>query len=339
MIVAMGTVPASSGGAARPSPSLPDRFLGCLLGHAVGDALGAPFEGLPPDVIYYDYGSARRVVQNPPVETLVYTDDTQMTIALAESLLERRLVEPDALAAAFVANYDPDRGYGSGARRIIELMASGGDWRGLAETIFPGGSLGNGAAMRVAPVGLLFHDDLNLVQEQAVLSAMPTHRHPVGIDGAQLLALAVALVLRASAADAGGLNRDHFYGELIERSLTDEFRWQLDKAARLTADESAGLFGSSIRADRSVVTAIACFTLEPESYAGVVARAIQLGGDTDTVAAMAGALAGAHLGLTAVPAHLVERLENGEKGRDYIRRLATGLYERWATKVAAPRTG
>ncbi len=165
------------------NPSLLDRFLGCLLGHAVGDAVAAPYKALDAQTIYYNFGSTRALVDEPLQPELCYTDDTQLSIAVAEALIERGKIEEDSLCRAFVANYSPNRGYGQGARRIIEAMGTGGDWRSLTHSIFPGGSLGNGAAMRAAPVGLLFHNDLNRVAEEAKRSAFPTHIHPIGIEG------------------------------------------------------------------------------------------------------------------------------------------------------------
>lgn len=307
-------------------PPTLDRFRGCLLGLAVGDALGAPFEGLDAGILYASFGPTQNVVSNPPVEgTLFYTDDTQMAIGVAEALAERGRVEEESLAAAFAANFEADRGYGAGAAQILQTMAAGGDWRYLAETQFPGGSYGNGAAMRVAPVGLLFHDDLGRVAEEARRSALPTHLHPLAIDGARLVALAVALALRG-----GPFDRAAFFGELEGRAETEEFREQLYLAAALSPDDPVSRFGSSLPAHRSVTTAIACFAADPDDYTAVIAHAIGLGGDTDTLAAMAGAVSGARLGIAAVPPHLLDRLEDGPKGRGYIDRLATRLFERWA---------
>jgi len=181
---------------AAAAPSLLDRFRGCILGQAVGDALGAPFETMPGDAIYYAFGSAGKILAKPPVDQLQYTDDTQMMIGVVETLAEYGEIRHDELMQAFVANFDAGRGYGPGTQQIIEFAAGGGDWRALSNTIFPGGSLGNGAAMRVAPVGLVFHDDLDRVEQQAVLSAVPTHTHPIGVDGARLLAVAVTLIMR-----------------------------------------------------------------------------------------------------------------------------------------------
>jgi poly(ADP-ribose) glycohydrolase ARH3 len=303
-----------------PESPTRDQFLGGLLGLAVGDALGAPYEGLPSDVIFR-MGPADALVADPPDETLYYTDDTQMALGVAEVLVAYGEIRPEALGVAFAANYQPERGYGAGARRILEAIRDGGDARALAEGLFPGGSLGNGAAMRVAPVGLLFRDDLDRAAEQARLSALPTHVHPLGIDGARLLALAVALATRG-----GPFDRRAFLRELAARAETEEFRWQLETAARLRACDPVGTFGNSLEAHRSVVTAIALFAVCPDDYARAVARAIGQGNDTDTLAAMAGALVGARRGLGAIPAPLVAKLEDGSKGRAYILELADRLH-------------
>lgn len=297
-----------------------DRFRGCMLGLAVADALGSPFEGLDAYGIYTGFGSARRIVARPPMDSLTYTDDTQMTIAVAEALLRDGRIDEDRLMAAFVENYHPGRGYGQGARRVLETAAAGGDWRELSRSQFPGGSLGNGAAMRVAPVGLVFRNDLDRVADEARRSALPTHLHPVGIEGAELIALAVAMASRAET-----LDREEFYAELFGWARTEEFQYQLSVAAALGPTDSPAVLGSSLRADRSVVTAIACFAAEPQSYEGTIARAIGLGDDTDTVAAMAGAISGAYLGAGAVPGRLLVLLEDGPKGRTHIDGLARRL--------------
>ena len=140
-----------------------DRFLGCLLGQAVGDALGAPYEGLPADTIYWSFGPVHELLAEPTTETLHYTDDTQMMIGVAETLVRHGEILQDDLAQQFAANYQPERGYGQGARRILECLAEGGAWQQLADTVFPGGSFGNGAA----PVGLLLCHDLERVADEA----------------------------------------------------------------------------------------------------------------------------------------------------------------------------
>jgi poly(ADP-ribose) glycohydrolase ARH3 len=295
-----------------------------LLGLAVGDALGAPYEGLTHADIFFQFGSPDSLVKNPSGDTLFYTDDTEMMIGVAETLADCGRIEDERLCRAFAENYHPERGYGQGARRVIEAMRKGNDHRTLAATLLPGGSFGNGAAMRVAPVGLLFADAPEELWEQARLSALPTHTHPLGIEGAQLLALAVAWALKATVFD-----RKAFYRELLARATTEEFRWHIEIAARLKPGDSLAGLGSTLLAHRSVVTAMACFATAPGDFERVMSRAIGLGDDTDTVAAMAGALVGAFAGVNAIPPELFAKLEDGRaKGTSHIAGLAACLHER-----------
>ena len=331
----MGRAPSTSTPSVKPwTSSAPpaNRFTGCLLGLAVADALGAPYEGLTALDIFYRFGLPDALVKNPSGDTLYYTDDTEMMIGLAETLGERVTVDEARLVRAFAENYHPERGYGQGARRVIERMCRGKNWRALAATIFPGGSFGNGAAMRVAPVGLVFADDPDEVWRQAAASALPTHTHPVGIEGAQVLALAVALLVRAETFD-----RRAFYRTLRDRVVTEEFRWHLRVAAKLRPGDPVSGLGSTLHAHRSVVTALACFANTPGDFEAAVGLAIGLGDDTDTVAAMTGALVGAFAGTAAIPPGLVAKLEDGPaKGRTHITALASKLSERHVQRRGDP---
>ena len=300
-----------------------DQFVGCLLGLAVGDAVAAPYEGLPEGVIH-QMGPADALVREPRERVLRYTDDTQMAIGVAEVLADHDAIDLDALAATFAAHFDSNRGYGPGARRILGAVRDGGDWRTLAATIFPGGSLGNGAAMRVAPVGLLFCDDLDRVAAEAEQSALPTHTHPIGIDGARLLAVAVALATRP-----GPFDRRAFYRELAPFARTEEFQWQISIARQLRRHDAVSGFGNSLEAHRSVMTSIAIFAAAPDDYLAAIGRALGQGNDVDTLAAMTGALVGAHVGAAGLPPHLIDRLEDDHpRGRTHLERLAGRLHAR-----------
>jgi poly(ADP-ribose) glycohydrolase ARH3 len=307
------------------STNLNDRFTGCLLGLAVGDALGGCFEGQTAEFIAGRYPTPQAFVATPPKERLYYTDDTQMAIGVAEALVADGEIVETTLCRCFAANYVPSRGYGWGARMVLEAMEEGRDYRTVAASHFPGGSFGNGAAMRVAPVGLAFHKDLSSVQEQARRSALPTHQHPHGIEGAELLAIAVAWCVGATAFDRAGL-----FTELLVRCRSSEFNAKLNRASALTDSGQVRMLGNGIQALESVVTAIACFASAPDDYTTAIGRAILLGGDTDTIAAMTGALSGAFLGIGAIPARLLDRLENEprSKGRSYLEGLAMHLAER-----------
>jgi poly(ADP-ribose) glycohydrolase ARH3 len=311
--------------------ALQDRFTGCLLGLAIGDALGAKFEAQSADAIRARFPTAAALMAYP-TEEIWYTDDTQMTIGVAETLAAHGRIVEEHLCAAFVANYLPSRGYGWGARAVLDAMEAGRDYRAVAEQHYPGGSYGNGAAMRVAPVGLLFRDDRALLWEQARLSALPTHRHPLGIEGAQLLALGVALASGMECFD-----RDRFFDELFAACSSEEYRVKLQRAAALDGAGGLADLGNGIQALESVPTALASFALAPESFADAVGQVVFLGGDTDTLAAMTGALSGAYLGVSRLPQRLVGLVESSPKGRAYLVELAEKLLAFYQGRAALSR--
>jgi len=149
-----------------------------LEGLSVGDAFGQQF-------FYPGVVETAKPTQLPP-PPWEYTDDSEMAIALVQTLEAKGTTDQDHLAARFADRYrvDPYRGYGAGARRLLEDINAGGDWRTLSREMFGGsGSFGNGAAMRVAPLGAWFAD-ASMVIEQATLSAEVTHTHQEGIAGA-----------------------------------------------------------------------------------------------------------------------------------------------------------
>jgi poly(ADP-ribose) glycohydrolase ARH3 len=300
-----------------------DQFTGVLLGLAVGDALGAPWEGITSDLIF-EMGPADKIVAHASGREIFYTDDTQMTISVVQTLIELGEIEKHFLAQKFAENYHPDRGYGQGARRIINAIGAGEDWEQLAANIFGGqGSLGNGAAMRVAPLGLFFAPDLDRVAKQAALSAAPTHLHEIGVDSARLVAVAAAL---AAQSVGKPFDRKAFLTQLRSFAQTEEFQWQLGHALELEPHQSLRSFGCSLEAHRSVVTSIMCFANAPDSYSETISRAIGQGDDVDTLAAMAGALSGARLGLGGIPRHLLDCLEDKHQGRSFLLDLADQLW-------------
>lgn len=311
-------------------PTLRDRFSGCLLGLMLGDSLGFFFEGWPAEDIAAEYPTAASLLDRPPLPPpWPYTDDTEMAIGVAEALVQDGEIRPETVCAAWGRNYTRGRPYGA-TRLVLEAISQGGDYRTLARTLFPGGSYGNGAAMRVAPVGLFFHHDLDLVWEQAERSALPTHVHPLAIEGAQLVALAVALAV----ADRP-LERDALFDELLRRCRTPEYRTKLAIARGVSGPAELSVLGNSVRAIDSAVTAIACFSLFPDNGVDAIATAILLGGDTDTIAAMAGAIAGARCGAQSIPSSLLGQVEDGLRGRTYVATLAERLYEAYAARQPA----
>ena len=303
-----------------------ERFVGCLLGLAVGDALGAPYEGLSADLIR-DLGPAKRLATNPDNKKLFYTDDTEMMISVAETLVVHQRIDSEYLAARFAANFHPERGYGPGAHQQIIMLQDGHHYSVGLYHVFPNGSYGNGAAMRVAPVGLLFCHDIDRLLQESGLSASVTHVHELGIEGANLIALAIAVVLKMER-----FNRTKFFDLLLSHCRTEEFSWQIQTLSELERDALV-TFGNSLEAHRSVTTAIQVFVDNPNDYTAVMRSAIGMGNDVDTLCAMSGAISGAYLGVDAIPKELIERLENTTNGRDRIIELANQLYDIWEKQL------
>jgi len=132
-----------------------DRCVGCLLGTACGDILGAAVEGSAASEIRKELGEVRDFM-DVGRGFGCYTDDTQMTLALAASLVEHGRVDAAHVSAKYAECYEPWRGYGGAAHRVMRLLVDGGDYRGTGRLQFPDGSFGNGGAMRIAPVGLAY---------------------------------------------------------------------------------------------------------------------------------------------------------------------------------------
>ncbi len=300
-------------------PALKSKFLGAFIGTAVGDALGAPFEGydrVEPEEI-------ETVAERLPV--LTYTDDTHMMLGVAESLLRCRGFDGEDMAYTFVRNYErePYRGYGPGPPRIFRMIRDGVPWDEAAQRLYRGGSFGNGSAMRAAPIGVFYCDNPGTLRDVACASSQSTHAHPLGREGAAIQAYAVALAaVRDPSSD---FDRAEFLSSLINFTSEKVYRDKLNKIGALIVPpdpEKAVLeLGNGIEAFNSVPTAIYCFLSRPGSFAGAVLGAISLGGDTDTIGAMTGAISGAYLGVDAIPGRWQGKLEN----RRYIAELAESL--------------
>jgi poly(ADP-ribose) glycohydrolase ARH3 len=300
---------------------------GALLGAALGDALGRSFEGHPAPAASEVSDVLRAHA------TLRYTDDTAMTIALAESLVAVGDLDEDHLAETFARHWhaEPWRGYGRGTASLLRVIHGGGSWRVLAPAQFDGGSYGNGAAMRVAPVTLLAGGDIPRTLDLARRSAQVTHAHPLGIDGAALQAGVLALAL-ASPADEP-LDRQAVLsaaGGFVTEAATQQ---QLERVAELAAHalpaEVATRIGHGVDAPSSVPAALAAGLLAGGSMSDAIRYAIAIGGDTDTIASMAAAITGAHLGAEAIPGAWLTHLE----GRERLISLADGLVGQGASSA------
>ena len=183
--------------------------------------------------------------------------------------------------------------------------------------------------MRVAPLGVFFRGDHSRLLDEARRSAEPTHLHPLGIEGAQLVALATAI-----ASGMETFNRDDYFSKLLNACQSQVYREKITAASKIETPEQLADLGNGIEAMESAPTAIASFALTPQRYTDAVGNVIFLGGDTDTMAAMAGGISGAYLGANGLPEVLLSRLESTAKGKDYIAALADRLFERYCRELS-----
>ncbi|MFB9238115.1 ADP-ribosylglycohydrolase family protein [Plantactinospora siamensis] len=259
-----------------------------LDGLSVGDALGAQF--FVPGTSY-----AELVAGRPPLAPWPWTDDTEMACSVVSELRTWGDIDPDRLAAAFAQRYEPYRGYGGGAVVLLHQIRDGADWRQAARSAFDGqGSMGNGAAMRVAPLGAFHAGTSQTAALAAMRSAEVTHAHPEAI----LAAVAVA-VAAAEAGHARRLKQRPAPETLLEAVL----RHLVDSRVSEGIRQAIGLLGASVaeaayelgNGSRVLAQDTVPFTLWASAtflndYPAAILACVEAGGDVDTTAAIVGGI-------------------------------------------------
>ena len=282
-----------------------NRFIGSIVALALGDALGAPYEGGPIERILWAFIGKRAGKR-------CWTDDTQMTLDVMASLQANAgTINQDDLARRFAGSYRWSRGYGAGTSRILRSIRHGMSWQDASRHAYRNGSFGNGGAMRAPVVGLCFANAGDTAISKAANEvASVTHAHPLAQEGAVLIALATALTFN-------DVKTESLLARLEDRAESTEFKARLRKAsdwlsgsARPDARGVAVGLGNSVAAAESCVTAIYTATAFLEhTFDDLLRFVIKIGGDVDTIAAMASAIWGAKHGLGALPAAQLQLLE------------------------------
>ncbi|MFZ4624376.1 MAG: ADP-ribosylglycohydrolase family protein [Rhodoferax sp.] len=309
------------------------RCVGSLLGTAVGDILGANVEFHTRIEILQEHGQLVDFLDSPARPFGMFTDDTEMTVALAASLVSCGALDGHhcamAYASAFIA--PPRRGYGPSVSQILNMLAGGAHYRTTGRAVYPQGSFANGGAMRIAPVGLAFRNAPPDVLYRAVeVALLCTHVHPDAVDGAFIQARAISELCRWG--DASDARVAELLVHLQSLARTEPMRLRigliLEGMKQGWTDEvflalvcTPNEFGEQfqIHAAQAVACALWAFANEWHRPEECVIRAVMLGGDTDTVGAMAGALAGALHGMQWIPNRWYQAIENGPGiGRDYL---------------------
>jgi ADP-ribosylglycohydrolase len=222
-------------------------------------------------------------------------------------LLDRGSIDQDELARRFAGRMQPSRGYGVGAYKILAGIQYGQHWRSLSRSGFDGlGSFGNGAAMRVAPLGAFFADrDLDFIGDQARASAEVTHAHPEGIAGAIAVAVAATLAVRARSEPAPlGAG---FIEQVRDATPPGYTRDAIDEALSLPDDATTVAAakvlgnGSGVTAPDTVPFCLWVASKYSRDFVEAMWATVSALGDRDTTCAIVGGIIACHAGRAAIP--------------------------------------
>jgi ADP-ribosylglycohydrolase len=316
--------------------NLKTRFIGTLLGTGVGDALGRPFEGFSRLQIEAEFGRANEFLPNA-LPAGQYTDDTQLTIAIAESLIRSKGFNLKYLMIRFVEWLsEPPIGPGYGCLSSIEKFRSGYSWEEAASD-----SGGNGTAMRVSPIGLFYYKNIPLLIEKARMSSIITHSHWAATASAMIVARSVAYLIQVKELDI-----NDFLNQIASVVQIPAFKNYASNILKIKdflrkdpVESLIELGGMGIEppwpnptktrqgftapyAMSTTLSSLYCFLLSPEDFKNSVIEAVMSGGDTDTCGAITGAISGSFNGIEKIPSRWKEGLVNNT----YIEKLAIDLF-------------
>jgi len=326
-----------------------EQYSGCIYGLAIGDALGFPNEfndrktnlirrnnkeltDLEP-VLDFTRGKTKKIgkkiVYEPNIEfpAGTYTDDTQMSLAVAQALLRSNLKKHNInnimknTQEEFINwlndeqnNRAPGKACIAGCRKMAEGMSwkQSGDYH----------AKGCGAAMRSAPIGLIFYDNLDKLVETAEAISRCTHAEPTAISAGIGTAYLTALALKKEKPSA------LIKKILQEKFFDDKFKQKITKIQELPFNknpfETIEQLGQGWKGDEAVAIALYCFLRNPENYSKSVLTAANIEGDTDSVACITGAISGAYNGIERIPKKWIETVEN----IGYLKEIGEGLFEK-----------
>ena len=317
------------------------RFVGTLLGTAIGDALGRPFEGWSRRQIEANFERLTDLLPDlfsggfPAGQ---YTDDTQLTIAIAESLVRSKGFDLDDLISRFIDWLsEPPIGPGYGCLSSIRKLRTGYSWEQAASD-----SGGNGTAMRVSPIGLFYHNDISKLIETARMSSTITHSHWAATASAIVVARSIAYLINCDSLDT-----DDFLQQVASSIESPKFEayskniLKLKEFLKMDKNEALiELGGIGIKppwpnpaktrqgfiaayAMSTTLSALYCFLLTPEDFENSVVEAVMAGGDTDTCGAITGSISGAFNGIEKIPVNWINTVVNSKR----IEELAIQLFE------------
>lgn len=325
-----------------------DQFSGCLIGQCLGDALGFVVEGFSPEACkryVEDYLETGQSIDfgRFPFPFGQYSDDSQLARELIQSYVDCKKFEPSNYAERIKMIFAEKRivGFGYSTKEAAKRLFQGISWE---ESGTPPPSAGNGSAMRAAPIGMFFFNDPRTLIQSAHDQGRITHKDLRCSAGAVAISGAVALVMQEKQ-----IHMDSFLSTLsawagsIEKGFSSELtklnQWinmQPQEAAMFIAKtgidkdyiDEDGWKGISPFVVSSVLWSLYSFLRTPYDYWQTICTSIIAGGDVDTTAAMAGAISGAYLGISAIPSHLLNYLtDRGTWNYNELIELAHQCYE------------
>jgi len=317
---------------------LANRFVGTLVGFAVGDALGMPAEFLSRDQIrrYYgkpitDFIKAHQGHASDFLPRGSYTDDTQMMLATAECLIECRKMDPARQADALLSwylNTVPHRAPMRANVRACKHLSTGRAW--TKSGVF---SSGCGAAVRMPPIGLFFHQEPETLTRAALDACTITHTEPraraASLAVAYLVARLVHATDRCSAGDQVLETADRVAS--LDGDMAAMLRW-VTQIVHLPPEEALFEIGTSADALEAIPAAVYCFLKHPRNFPGAVLAAVNGGDAAGSIGALTGSMVGALAGIEAIPIQWREQVENAD--------VLQGVAENLAALVSAGvRTG
>ncbi len=270
-----------------------------LEGLSVGDSFG---EKLASQARNLEHIVTNRIV---PDGVWAWTDDTNMALSIYENLRKYGEIVQTDLAQSFAKHFDWGRGYGMGAARLLSAIQSGYHWQEISPQLFGGkGSYGNGAAMRIAPLGAFFADDMDALIENAQRSSVITHTHPEGIAGAIAVAVGAAIAWQHQ---HDALTSDAFLSMISSHIPESTVKNKVEIARTLPKETSLKELvailgnGSLVSAQDTVPLVLWMSAHYLKDFEAALWHTALAAGDIDTTCAMVGGIVACAVGVSGIP--------------------------------------
>lgn len=330
-----------------PEALVTDRFMGCILGEAVGDALGLPFEGCEPERITEMFPTPETLsLHHFPIRNFrlgQYSDDTQMMRCVLDSLVAHRELNLEDVSHRLVKLWETDViGAGDACSIAVANLRRGVSWQ---ESGAPKGQAGNGSTMRTAPLGLWYADEVSTLVEKTKQLSLMTHKDERSTAGAIVISLAVAHLLAHDPEKrfkpkalvdlvvpyVQELN-PHFAEEIAHfpKRLKEPPGQALREIRRAgqSADKHTPWPGISGYVIPTILAVLDAFGRSPKNFRKSLWCIMSYGGDVDTTGALTGVLSGTFNGFSAIPYEWARQVhDNNQFGYDYLIRQAKELFQ------------